>query len=296
MTKKVSYNQIISARLLLETAKMQVKKTGLEKAFSILHAHDALDWILQYLYDSSTTSKKGKLMFPDYVNAIAKRPENFGSLDTAKCDQLNTMRSNFKHNFVIPNDKQAEEIVLWVEMQIESLIKTYTSKPLSDFDTLNAIANEQVKEKIRSADRSIEDDKRVHAFADIAIAFAMLERLKRDQIKDISGIRLPSSESFTFSSSFFLRMDDNIFGWDFNRAWDKLIENVEYQNSTVSASLLGVEYAEYLSFLTYTPRPQRTRDGKYHVNVMPQYEEKSKDFDYDFCRELVISTAIKNGL
>lgn len=200
---KTSDSQIVSAKLLLEAAKRQVKKSGLEKAFSILHAHDSLDWVLQYLYDSTSTSKKGKLMFPDYVAYVGKHTDKFGALDAVKCDQLNTMRSNFKHNFVIPNDKQAEEIVLWTEIQIESLIKTFTGKPLSDFDVLDAIASKEVKEKIKSADQNLKDGKRVNAFADIAIAFAMLERAKRDQIRKASGISIPTPDFFTSSSSFF---------------------------------------------------------------------------------------------
>lgn len=293
---KISSSQIISAKLLLDTAKRQAKKSGIEKAFSILHAHDSLDWILQYLYDSTSEPKKRKMMFPDYVSAIAKHSDKFGSIDTTKCDQLNTMRNNFKHNFVIPNDKQAEEMILWTELQIESLVKTFTKKSLSDFDVVDAIASQQVKDKVIEADKNIQDGKRVHAFADIAIAFDMLERSRRDQIKDISGIKIPSPESFSFSNSFFLRMDDSVFGRDFNKAWDKLIESVEYQNSTISASLLDVEYADYLLFLTYTPRLRRSPDGAYHTYYTKQYEEKTKDFDYDFCRELVINTAVKNGL
>lgn len=293
---KTSNSQIVSAKLLLDVAKRQAKKSGIEKAFSILHAHDALDWILQYLYDSTATSKKGQLMFPNYVEYVAKHTDKFGSLDNAKCEQLNTMRNNFKHNFVIPNDKQAEEIVVWAEIQIETLVKTFTGKSLSEFDTLDTIANKEVRDRLKSADRHLKDNKRVEAFTDVAIAFAMLEHAKRDQIRKDTNISIPAPDSFSFSNSFFLKMDKSIFGDDFNKAWDKLIKNVEYQNSTISANLLGVEYSDYLQFQTYTPRPQRVLSGKYHVNIMPNYEEKSKDFDFNFCREFVINTATKNSL
>jgi len=292
---KTSDSQIISAKLLLDTAKRQVKKSGLEKAFSVLHVHDALDWILQYLYESTLPSKKGKMMFPDYVSAISKHTDKFGSLEETKCDQLNTMRNNFKHNFVIPNDRQAEEIVLWAEIQIDSLVKTFTGKSLASFDTLEVIADAKAKERIKDADKSLGDSKRVEAFIHLAVAFDMLEYLKRQQVRAASGIDVPSSGSFTFSSSFFLKLDE-LGGRDFSRAWDKLIENAEYQNKMTSAGLMGVEYEDYIKFLTYTPRPQRSLNGTYHTDYSQKYAEQVKEFDYDFCRELVINTAVRNGL
>lgn len=89
---KTSINQIISARLLLQKARIQSTKTGIEKTFAILYAHDSLDWILQYLHDDITTSKNNKRMFMvDYAGVIAKNSDKFGSFDESKCNQLNTM-------------------------------------------------------------------------------------------------------------------------------------------------------------------------------------------------------------
>jgi hypothetical protein len=288
-------NQLVSAKLLLDTAKRQVKQSGIEKAFSVLHAHDALDWILQYLYDDSATKKKGKLMFLDYVSAIAKHPDKFGSLDEIKCDQLNTMRSNFKHNFIIPNDKQAEEIVLWTEIQIESLVRTYTGKALSEFSTLDAITSKEVREKIQEADQSLADNKAEYAMCHLAIAYAILESLKKQQLEDVYSLSMPNSSSLTFSNSFFLGLD-KILGRDFGKAWDEIIKSIEYQNSLVSVSLLGVNHAEYIKFMNVTPRPQRTLDGKYHVSFTERLAEKARKTDVNYWREFIINIAISNSL
>lgn len=292
---KASINQLISARLLLESAKKQAKKTGMEKAFSVLHAHDALDWVLQYLFDDTSSAKKGKLMFPDYVRAIAKHPQQFGSLDELKCEQLNTMRSNFKHDFVIPNDRQTEEIVLWVEIQIESLVKTYVGKSLAEFDSIDAISSKEIVDKIKEADQCMDSGSPELALSNLAIAYSMLENAKRETIEDMYGIRIPRRDSLNFSSSFSLKLD-TIFGRDFSRAWDKIVDNVEYQNVMVPADLLGVEHAEYFRFIQDTPRPQRAIRGRYHVTLMPRLVERAKDIDVAHWREFVISTAISNGL
>ncbi|NTU73926.1 hypothetical protein HGB07_07270 [Candidatus Roizmanbacteria bacterium] len=294
---KASTNQIISARLLLKASKVQVKRTGIEKAFAVLHAHDALDWTLQYLYDDSNNSKKGKLMFPDYVSAIAKHPDKFGSLDELKCDQLNTMRSNFKHNFVIPNDRQIDEIVLWVAIQIDSLLKTYTGKPLSEFDTIDAIQNKEVVNRIKESDKHMHDNRHELALSSLAIAYAILENDKRAKVEDMFGTNVPrdNSHSFTFADSHFLKLDQSL-GKDFSRAWDKIIENVEYQTAMIPADLLGIEHAEYIRFRQDTPRPYRTLDGKYHVDFMDRFIQHAKGVDVGYWREFVISTAIANGL
>lgn len=293
---KTSINQIISARLLLQKARIQSTKTGIEKAFAILYAHDALDWILQYLHDDITTSKNNKRMFMvDYADVIAKNSDKFGSLDESKCNQLNTMRNNFKHSFVVPNDKQVEEIVLWAGVQIDSLVQNYTGKKLSEFDTVEAIADKDVVGKIKESDKCIEENKPELALANLAIAYAMLENAKREKVEDMFGVSVPRKDSLTFSNSFFLKLESTL-GKDFSQAWDKIVENVEYQNIMVPADLLGVDHAEYLRFIQDTPHPQRSLSGKYHVDLMPRLVERAKDIDVGYWREFVINTAISNGL
>lgn len=292
---KTSINQLVSAKLLLDSAKRQAKKSGMEKAFSVLHAHDALDWVLQYLFDDTNQSKKGKLMFPDYVSAIAKHPEQFGSLDELRCDQLNTMRGNFKHNFVIPNDKQTEEIVVWADIQINSLVKSYTGKSLAEFDTVDIIIDKSVVNEIKKSDQYMNDGKPELALSSLAIAYAMLENTKREKVEDMFGVNVPRKDSLTFSSSFFLKLE-GVLGREFSQAWDKIIDNVEYQNVMIPADLLGVDHAEYLRFIQDTPHPQRTLDGNYHVDLMPRLLERSKDIDVEYWREFVVDTAINNGL
>lgn len=293
---KTSINQIISARLLLQKARLQSTRTGIEKAFAILYAHDSLDWVLQYLHDDTITPKDRKRMFMvDYARVISKNPDKFGSLDESKCDQLNTMRNNFKHSFVVPNDKQVEEIVLWTEVQINSLIQSYTGKKLSEFDTVDAIADKAVVDKIKESDRCVGNGKPELSLANLAIAYAMLENIKREKVEDMFGVSVPRKDSLTFSNSFFLKLEAAL-GRDFSRAWDKIVDSVEYQNVMIPADLLGVDHAEYLRFIQDTPHPQRSLSGEYHVDLMPRLVERAKDIDVAYWREFVISTAISNGL
>lgn len=180
-------------------------------------------------------------------------------------------------------------------VQIDSLVQNYTGKKLSEFDTVDAIADKDVIGKIKESDKCVDDDKPELALANLAIAYAMLENAKREKVEDMFGISVPRKDSLTFSNSFFLKLEGAL-GEDFSKAWDKIVENVEYQNTMVPADLLGVDHAEYLRFIQDTPHPKRSLSGKYHVDLMPRLVERAKDVDIAYWREFVINTVISNGL
>jgi hypothetical protein len=288
-------NQLIAVRILIEKAKSQISKVGTEKAFAALHAHDALDWAMQYLHHS-VERKKSELSFKNFSKYISENTDKFGYFDKTKAQELDEMRNSFKHSFVLPNDRRLRELVVWSEQQINSMLRTYTGKTLGEYDILESITLPEVKDELRLARKLMADHNKGEALAHVAIAFDRVTRLVEESIEKASGEIPAISADFTFSSSFFMHIKSlgELIGKgnELERNWDNIIQSIVHLNAASLANILGLDIHDYYRFRSSTPKPQRSLNNSYHVDLMPNLIERLPSIDYDFCESFVIQAVV----
>ncbi|NCN59368.1 hypothetical protein COW99_00090 [Candidatus Roizmanbacteria bacterium CG22_combo_CG10-13_8_21_14_all_38_20] len=288
-TQKI--NELIAVKLLLGEATKSVQGTGIQRAFSILHAHDALEWMLQitYAHPKVGGKKKSKMYISDYAKEIDKAIPDL--IDIGNVSKLNSMRVAFKHDLIFPDPDVTKEVILWADNQINTLAQSIFQTTLSDVDLIVAIDDGQIKTKINEADSDISNGKTAEAFCNLAVAFEMVRYNLQENLEKATGKRPIFRTDFGFSSSFFLHLD--AIGGDFSKAWDQLINGVEYLVDISFVSTLGVKMNDYFQFLSVTPRPMRMMNGEYHCDIS---EKKSKEItpsNYKNVRDFVIDAALK---
>src|SRR3972149_7867906 len=140
-TQKI--NELIAVKLLLGEATKSVQGTGIQRAFSILHAHDALEWMLQitYAHPKVGGKKKSKMYISDYAKEIDKAIPDL--IDIGNVSKLNSMRVAFKHDLIFPDPDVTKEVILWADNQINTLAQSVFQTTLSDVDLIVAIDDGQ---------------------------------------------------------------------------------------------------------------------------------------------------------
>ena len=303
MTKTINFkfiHKLTAIKLLLFEAMKATTATGAQRAFAILHAHDALDWTFQLIFEEFSNEKLKKFMYlGDYAKEIEKLEK--GSIHMGNVSKLNSMRNLFKHNFTLPDGKETKDIVEWSENQINTLCLRFFQSSLTDIDLINAIPNEEISEKILEADKEISLGKVVEGYCTLSIAFEMIKYDLQVRLEKSTGKKIVFSTDLKFSNSFFLHIEEMIGkgnsyneAREFGRSWDNLIHNTEYLVDMTFINFLGVDVKEYFEFLSVTPRPQRNMAGnKYFCDYTMKLEEKMKLSEYQTQRNFVIEAALK---
>ena len=284
-------NKLTAIKLLLNDANRKANAAGTQRAFAILHTHDALDWMLQVAYTHPKVGgkKNKKIFLLDYAREIEKHEP--GLLDQGNISKLNTLRVNFKHDLIFPDPKHTKEIVAWAENQINTVCQRLFKTSLADVDLTAAVDNKQVKAKIKEADNLFAEGKTVDAFCSLSIAFEMIKHHLQDKLEKTTGKKAVFGTDLSFSSSFFLKLD--LFGGDFARAWDQIVNSTKYLVDMSFVNFLGIEANEYFQFQSTTPRSTRTINGKYHCNISDRLAKSLQTSKYKKCRDFLIEAAIK---
>ena len=187
--------------------------------------------------------RKNNKFFNDLIS-ILRENEKIGPLiNTQKCAQLDAMRNNFKHNFVIPEARQVEEIVLWVKVQMDQLINAVFGKSLEDFSLLEMVKSEDVKKLIEESDVALEAGDLGLCSERLATAYKVLDKQKREAVCIAMGVSIPPIDSPDFYDSAELKMEQGHLA----KAWDQMISSVKFQNLTLSADLLNVDRSDFLA-------------------------------------------------
>lgn len=284
-------NELTAIKLLLSEATRALEGAGIQRVFAILHAHDALDWTLQVIYAHPKIGgkKKSKMYLADYAREIDNVEP--GIVDIGNVSRLNTLRVGFKHDLIFPDPEITKEMVLWVENQINTLTRRIFQLSLSDVDLLTAIENDNIKTKVTKADKEFSQGKITEAFCNLSIAFEMVKFDLQDNLEKVTGKRPVFRTDLGFSNSFFLHLD--VVGHDFSRAWDQIVDGVEYLVDMSFVNSLGVNVSDYFQFQSVTPRPIRIMNGEYHCDISNKTAAKMKTSEYQKCRNFVIEAALK---
>ena len=284
-------NKFTAIKLLLNDAIRAMSASGVQRAFAILHAHDALEWTFQIVYTHLKIGgkKNAKMYLTNYAREIEEREH--GLIDQGNVSRLNTLRNNFKHDFLFPDPEQTKEIIYWAENQINTICQRLFNTNLADIDLASAIANDEVKSKINEADKKYSQSRTVDAFCELSTAFEMIKHELQEKIEKATSKRAIFETNFTFYNSFFLKIKEK--GRDFARAWDQIIESIEYLVDMSFINFLGMNMNAYFQFQAMTPRPMRMMDGKYHCDISDRLTSRMRASEYQKCRDFVIDAALK---
>jgi len=284
-------NELTAVKLLLNESLRALDGAGIQRAFAILHAHDALEWMFQisYTHPKVGGKKKTKMYLLDYAKEIDKVLTD--TIDIGNVSRLNSLRVAFKHDLIFPDPEVTKDIIRWVDNQINTLVRTIFQVSLSDIDLLVAVEEGDIKAEINNADKDFSEGKTMDAFCKLAIAFEMVRYSLQDNLQETTGKRPVLRTDLGFSSSFFLHLD--VIGHDFSRAWDEIVNGVEYLVDMSFINTLGVNIADYFQFLSITPRPQRMMNGEYRCDISEQKSKEIKRQKYKKTRDFVVDAVLK---
>ncbi len=289
-------NKLIAVKVLLNDALKSVNESGVQRAFAILHTHNALDWMFQIAYSGTVGAKKNEKMYIEYyareVNKSIPKLIDIGNLS-----RVNTLRKNFKHDFIFPDPELTKELISWAENQINTICQRIFHISLAEIDLVIAIASPEIKEQITKADDVFSGGKVPEAFCELAIAFAMVKYDLQERIEKLTDRNAIFETDFTFSNSFFLHIRDmgNLVGEGYKIAetWDQIIKSTEYLINMSFINFLGIGMYEFFQFQAITPKPLRTMNGKYHCSINERLAVKMRASEYSKCRNFVIEGALK---
>lgn len=296
----ITLNRLTAIKLLLTEAIRAINAAGVQRAFAILHAHDALDWTFQvaYTHPKIGGNKKAKMFLIDYARKLEKHKS--GLVNLGNVSRLNTLRVNFKHDLILPDPELTKELIYWAENQTNTICQYLFQFSLADVDLTIAIENDNVKDKINEADDQFSKGKVVDAFCNLSIAFEIIKHGLQDEVEKATGKKVVFGTDFSFSNSFFLKVEEigklgsNFSrGHDFAKAWDQIIDGVEYLIDMSFVNFLGINLSDYFQFQSVTPRPMRMMNGEYRCDVSDRLAVKMKASEYQKCRNFVIEATLK---
>lgn len=288
---KGTVDKLSAIKLLLNEAKQKVDSSGTQRAFAVLYTHDALDWMFQIIFELPEFGgkKSPKMFLLNYASEINKKEK--GLINLGNVSKINTLRVNFKHDFIFPDPELAKDLVLWAENQINTICQRFFHFSLEEVDLLVAIDNQEIKNRIKEADDLFSKGKIEDAFCSLSIAFEMAKYLLQDNLEVITGKRPIFRTNLGFSNSFFLHLDQ--LDRDFSRAWDQIVDSVEYLVDMSFINSLGVSINDYFQFQSTVPAVSRMMDGTYRCDITPKIESKIKKSCYSKSRDFVIEVALK---
>lgn len=285
-------SQLTAVRLLINEADRKAEQAGIQRAFAILNIHDALDWMLQvaYAHPMFGGKKNSKMFLLDYAREVDKKEQ--GLLDLGNISKVNTLRVNFKHDLIFPDPELTKDLVLWAENQTNTICQRLFQVSLTEIDLVIAIDDDQVKTKIKEADDLFSKGKTNDAFSNLSIAFEMVKYNLQDELEKITGNRPVFRTDLSFSNSFFLHLDQ--LDRDFARAWDQIVDSIQYLVDMSFINSLGVSISDYFRFQSTSPNAIRTLNGQYRCDITPRVASKIKASEYQKNRDFVIEVALKS--
>lgn len=204
----------------------------------------------------------------------------------ARLQKFNKLRVNLKHYGVEPAASEIAEAGLSVASLISDECRPLFGVDLEDVSLTAFVSCQEARQLLESAERHWEDMDRLEAMADLADSFETLIR-DYEQRKMLGGVSVfDNARDMTFESPFFRGVQGRQ-----KRFEEKIIQSLKDLDFAVMLLGLGVDFRRYGKFKALTPIVFHVASGRRIVHARDTAAAPERS-DYEFCRDLIVTTAI----
>lgn len=270
-----------------------VSPSALVAAEALLRLHDSIEIFQLVVLDKLGVPRKqggGFMEFWEQVKSKgAKEPPYKDRLR-----QLNEMRVAFKHHAILPHPTDLRELSaavhpFFVEVSEEILGLDFSMVSLADL-----VDDPNVREHMKSAERSIRSQEYQDAVSEITIAFYLVVHQKYSEIPKYLGF---SSGLFAISHPPKLNLGDIPYEaqaavHEIEKALESLHSQLQEQGEMLEMLAWKIDWQRYTKFKYLTPNVFQTGDGKFHLNWQTSLGRPHVKKDCEFCFQFVLDTAL----
>jgi len=268
------------------------KRTSLSDALAILNFHDAVEQVLTIVADMK------EFRYPSSFMEYWERAKNkdYEIPNKSEITKLNKIRNAFKHNAILPNHQECEDLktILWDFFSIISkdlLNHNFREMSLSDF-----INDDEIKEHIKKAEDYLNKGKDKESINETGIAFAYL-------MKNVRSDFLEREESFpTYFNKIkhsgitgqSRELRDNFY--IIKQCLESIWKRIDKLSKHLNILFLNINEYDYQKFIKLAPRYKillngrlwRSGSGSLYDNEFNMNEKNAL-----FCINFVINSVIK---
>ena len=314
MTKQDIVRRLAYIKYLYKTGTDQSTQSETIAYTSILTIHDAIDWFmtLACLKRSITESMKLSAI-------IAKDPKRKGKTNIylmdyfailndlvleAQVSNINTLRNNLKHKFILPSKIGIQESVNIARLFFEENTKIIFGLNFTDISLLDLINYKSVRTLLVNAEDLINQNFKDKAVAEIAKAFYELLHVddiyKEDKKIYFNAEKLGKSRFNKTITPAFKGLGK---GWEAHKTaerFDQYISdtitlynrNFEKIQESLSVISLGIDYRKYLKFKYITPQIEKMDNGKW-IEYSTRNIENITLEDIQFMKDFIFECSLK---
>lgn len=272
---------------------------------SVLSFHDSVELFLVLAAEHLGAQVDQNTKFMDYWQRLAPQspgtkhgiPNGVNLSGRTAMDRLNRLRNGFKHVGTLPGGHAVEQARHEVEaFFIDNTPLVFGSDvDFAGLDMTDVVTQTEVRDKLQQARASAGRGDYKQALGELAEAFAQLlddytRRKRIDHRRSVYDFGSPvgAIESTLPFAEQHLR---EVLGREFAQHYSRLTQAAYEIQRNMQVIALGLDYRRYARFALVTPEVTRHGQGPWEVYAHDWLPYTSED--YEFCREFVISSALR---
>jgi hypothetical protein len=297
--------RLMFIRLIYQQGVSQAQQPEPLSMTSVLSFHDSVELFLVLAAEHLGAQVPAHTQFMDYWPRLAPlSPSNKNGIpngvtlsEKTAMDRLNRLRNGFKHAGTLPGVHAVEQ----ARVEVEAFFADNTPLvfgPEVDFaglDMTDVVIQAEVRGKLRAAGASAGQGDYKKGLGELAEAFALLlddymRRKRVDHRRSVYDFGPPvgAIESTLPFAEQHLR---EVLGREFADHYTRLTDAAYEMQRNMQVIALGLDYRRYARFVLVTPEVTRHGQGPWQVYA-PEWLPYTSE-DYEFCREFVISSALR---
>lgn len=273
MSTKEELHRLALIRQLFREGVRQSQGPWPVAAFSLLTFHDAAEWFLRLADDHLGVEVSERIGFMQYWAEVTKQ-KRVRLTQKGRMERLNGARRELKHRANLPDRSQIDGHRKATETFLTENAQLVLDVSLMDVSTVTLIEHERTRYDLELAEQALAEGNYPEAAVHAAIAF---DRLRH-------AIRVPRLHGFH---------GHELEGVDRQFATGLLRQFAEV-HAVLELLLQGIDYREYMRFMSSAPSVAGSRSGEYQVRWTHGRGDHVGAADAEFMIDFVVRTALAN--
>jgi hypothetical protein len=297
--------RLVFIRLIFQQGISQAQQPEPLSMTSVLSFHDSVELFLVLAAEHLGAQLPNHTTFLDYWPRLAPlSPTNKNGIPNGvplsgktAMDRLNRLRNGLKHAGTLPGAHAVEQ----ARTEVEAFFVDNTplvfgpDVEFAGLDLTDLVTQREVHDKLRDAGVSAQRGDYKTGLGELAEAFAQLlddytRRKRIDHRRSVYDFG-PHVDAVESRLPFAKQHLTEILGREFADHYDRLTEAAYEMQRNMQVIALGLDYRRYARFVLVTPEVTRRGHGPWEVYA-PEWLTYTSE-DYEFCREFVISSALR---
>lgn len=274
--------RLLISKLLLDQGMKQLEVGGqYSEGFAVLSLHDCVEMVLRIIGECVEATFREYEPFSGLIEKIEKRTD-----ETIPWRQelfrLNKARVNFKHMGMLPRIEDINNISRCVNSFLYQSCERHLSVDYTDISRGDAVQNENVRRKLKEAERDCIEGKYSDAIRKSAVLWYDVMSLfpNTEEKRQYRSFDIPELEG----NDIYIR-----------NALENLTRKLEDEFSTIYSEMRllinGIDLKNSRRFSAITPHVHRTSGGRTFI-TQTRGDETYDYADAKFCIEFLIDTAL----